>query len=82
MDNREYWRDEHRVHLFVYHLIWCPKRRRKYLTGLVAADCDRIIREVCSGQGWEGLELAIQPDPIHLCVDPQLLCVHGGQHLR
>jgi len=25
----DYRRDEHRVHLIVYHLIWCPKRRRK-----------------------------------------------------
>jgi putative transposase len=68
MGNMEYWRDEHRVHLIVYHLIWCPKRRRKYLTGAIAADCDRIIREVCTGQGWEVLELAIQPDHIHLFV--------------
>jgi putative transposase len=24
----DYQRDEHRVHLIVYHLIWCPKRRK------------------------------------------------------
>ncbi|MGB2609988.1 MAG: hypothetical protein WBC80_13510, partial [Isosphaeraceae bacterium] len=24
----EYQRDEHRVHLVVYYLIWCPKRRK------------------------------------------------------
>jgi REP element-mobilizing transposase RayT len=33
----EYQRDEHRVHLIVYHLIWCPKRRKPVLTGKVAA---------------------------------------------
>ncbi len=68
MGNMEYQRDEHRVHLIGYHLIWCPKRRRRYLTGALAADCDRIIREVCAAQGEEVLELAIQPDHIHLFV--------------
>ncbi|HMA38018.1 MAG TPA: transposase [Chloroflexia bacterium] len=61
MGHMEYWRDKHRVHLIVYHLIWCPQRRRKYLTGASATDGDRIIRVVCSGQGWEVLELATRP---------------------
>ena len=34
----EYQRDEHRVHLIVYHLIWCPKRRKPVLVGEVAKD--------------------------------------------
>ncbi|MFL5626524.1 MAG: hypothetical protein ACJ788_13120 [Ktedonobacteraceae bacterium] len=32
-DTMDYQRDEHRVHLIVYHLIWCPKRRKAILTG-------------------------------------------------
>src|SRR5215210_937486 len=63
-----YQRDEHRVHLIIYHLIWCPKRRRKILTGAIGGDCERLIREVCTQHGWEILELAIQPDHIHLFV--------------
>ena len=31
----DYQRDEHRVHLIVYHLIWCPKRHKPLLIGLV-----------------------------------------------
>ena len=64
----EYQRDEHRVHLIVYHLVWCPKRRKKVLVGSVAKDCDRIIREKCAEKGWTVVELAIQPDHIHLFV--------------
>lgn len=26
----EYQRDEHRVHLILYHLVFCPKRRSLY----------------------------------------------------
>jgi putative transposase len=64
----EYQRDEHRVHLIVYHLIFCPKRRRKVLVKDVAKDCRTLIQEVCASQDWQILELAIQPDHIHLFV--------------
>lgn len=64
----EYKRDEHRVHLVVYHLIWCPKRRKKILQGQVAKDCEAIIREKADVKGWDILELAIQPDHIHLFI--------------
>src|SRR5258708_5470630 len=29
----DYQHEQHTVHLIVYHLIWCPKRRRKILVG-------------------------------------------------
>ncbi len=64
----EYQRDEHRVHLIVYHLIWTPKRRKAVLVGAVASECEKLIREKCEEQGWKVLELAIQPDHIHLFV--------------
>ena len=64
----EYTRDEHRVHLIVYHIIWCPKRRRKILGGKLADRCEELIREKCKDMGWEILELAIQLDHIQLFV--------------
>jgi REP-associated tyrosine transposase len=64
----EYIRDEHRVHLIVYHLIWCPKRRKSVLVGNVAKDCRRLIERKCAERGWDIQELAIQPDHIHLFV--------------
>lgn len=64
----EYKKDEHRVHLIVYHLIWCPKRRRKILTGKVAEECEKIIRAKAEEKGWEILELALQPDHVHIFV--------------
>lgn len=64
----EYQRDEHRVHLIVYHLIWCPKRRKPVLTGRIKQDCDQLIRDKCQEQGWEVIELAIQPDHVHLFI--------------
>jgi putative transposase len=64
----EYQRDEHRVHLIVYHLIWCPKRRKAVLTGTIASACQSLIEAKCVEQGWQVLQLAIQPDHVHLFV--------------
>ena len=64
----DYQRDEHRVHLVVYHLIWVPKRRRPVLVGRVAKDCERVVREVCAENRWEVLRLAVMPDHVHLFV--------------
>ncbi len=64
----EYQRDEHRVHLIIYHLIWCPRRRKPVLVGPVAARCRELIVEKCGQHHWEILALAIQPDHIHLFV--------------
>ena len=64
----EYQRDEHRVHLIVYHLIWCPKRRKPLLVGTVKERCQAIIEAKCKEKGWTILRLSILPDHIHLFV--------------
>ena len=64
----KYERDEHRVHLIVYHLVWTPKRCKPVLKGRVARDCRHLIESKCSVKGWDILELAIDPDHIHLFV--------------
>lgn len=64
----EYQRDEHRVHLILYHLVWTPKCRKAVLKDAIAIDCRRLIEQKCAEQGWEIVELAIQPDHIHLFV--------------
>ncbi len=64
----DYHRDEHRVHLIVYHLVWCPKRRKSVLVGPIAARCRELLEGKCAERGWTILALAIQPDHIHLFV--------------
>jgi putative transposase len=56
-----------------YHLVWCPKYRRKVLVEAVAERLATIIREVCQEHEAEVLSLEIQPDHVHLLVecDPQ-----------
>lgn len=64
----DYRRDRHCVHLVVYHLIFCPKYRRRLLKGVVKKRLEQIIAEVINEQGWQCLTLAIQPDHVHLFV--------------
>jgi REP-associated tyrosine transposase len=60
--------DRQSLHLSVYHLIWCPKRRRRVLVGPVQKRLEQIIDEVITEHGWQIIERAIQPDHVHLCV--------------
>jgi len=71
----EYQHERHTVHLVVYHIIWCPKRRRKVLVGPIRTRLEQVIRDVVAEHEWTVLELAIQPDHVHLCVraDPYTL---------
>lgn len=64
----EYHRDEHRVHLIVYHLVFCPKRRKAVLVGDIASDCAALIRRKCEQRGWNVLALEVMPDHVHLFV--------------
>ena len=68
IDTLSYQRDEHRVHLVVDQLVWCPKRRKAVLTGAIAHECHTRITQVCAEHRWPLLELAIQPDHMHLFV--------------
>jgi REP-associated tyrosine transposase len=57
-------RDEHRMHLIVYHLVWTSKRRKAVLVGPVGTDSRELIERKCAEEGWDILTLAVQPDPI------------------
>ncbi len=62
----DYQHERHNVDLVVYHLIWCPKRRRKVLVGAIKERLEQLIYEVAREHGWTVLEVAIQPDHAHL----------------
>jgi putative transposase len=61
----DYQHEQHSVHLVVYHVIWCPKRRRAVLVGPVHDRLQQIIHEVADEHDWEVIRVAIQPDQVH-----------------
>ncbi len=56
------------VFLVNYHLIWCPKRRRKVLVDRVRARLEEMIRKTALELECEILALEILPDHLHLFV--------------
>ena len=56
-----------------YHVIWCPKYRRKVLVDVVENRLKQIIHEVASERQAEIIELEVMPDHVHMLieVDPQ-----------
>jgi len=64
----EYQHEQLSVHLIVYHVIWCPKRRRKVLVGPVRTRLEQIVGEVAAEHDWTVIELAIRPDHVHLFI--------------
>ena len=64
----EYQHDRDRVHLPVSHLIFCPNYRCALLGGPVKKRLEQISHEIVHEHQWQLIELAIQPDHVHLCV--------------
>jgi putative transposase len=56
-----------------YHVVWCPKYRRKVLVGDVEVRLKQIVAEVCEELQCELIEVECDKDHIHLLVevDPQ-----------
>lgn len=56
-----------------YHVVWCPKYRRKVLVNGVDTRLKEILQEVVSETTGEILEIEVMPDHVHVLVeiDPQ-----------
>lgn len=56
-----------------YHVVWCPKYRRKVLVNGVDVRLKELIDEICRESRIEIIEMEIMPDHVHLLVevDPQ-----------
>jgi putative transposase len=64
----QYQHAKNKVYLINYHLIWCPKRRKKILIGDIKTRLEQIINEVAREKNTKILALEIMPDHLHLFV--------------
>jgi putative transposase len=69
----EYKTNNNVVYSCKYHVIWCPKYRRKVLTGAIAERLKDLINQNAAERQCEVIEMEIMPDHVHLLieVDPQ-----------
>lgn len=88
----EYKSNQNIVYSCKYHVVWCPKYRRRVLSSEVEGRLKAILREVAEERQAEIIELEVMPDHVHLLVgvDPQfgihrlvrLMKGRSSHHLR
>lgn len=66
---KQYHTSAHLVYSCQYHVIFCPKYRRKVLTGEIEKRLSEIFVEVAQTYQFEIIEQEIMPDHVHLIVD-------------
>lgn len=51
-----------------YHIIWCPKYRRKVLIGEVETRLKELLLERSKENGWEIKKMEVMPDHVHIFI--------------
>ncbi len=69
----EYKSNNNVVYSCKYHVVWCPKYRRKVLVGAISERLKELIEQKCSEIKADIIEMEIVPDHVYLLmeVDPQ-----------
>ena len=52
-----------------YHVVWCPKYRRKVLQEGIAERLKQVIAQVCQEHQVEIVQVQVMPDHVHLLVE-------------
>ncbi|WP_305877220.1 IS200/IS605 family transposase [Helicobacter pylori] len=70
MSNAVLYKSNHNVvYSCKYHIVWCPKYRRKVLVGAVEMRLKEIIQEVAKELRVEIIEMQTDKDHIHILAD-------------
>ncbi len=67
----EYKHSRNQVFLINYHLVWCPKRRKKVLVNKIAKRLKEIFNQVAKDKDIDILTLEVMPECLHLFVSCQ-----------
>ena len=67
-----------------YHVVWCPKYRRKVLTDEIEKRLKELIVETAKGINADIIEMEVMPDHVHLLleVDPQYGINKAVRHIK
>ena len=82
--DRKYKSNSNIVYSCKYHVVWCPKYRRKVLIKGVDVRLKEILQEVAIEFEAEIIEMEVMPDHVHLLVevDPQFGIVKLVRYLK
>ena len=65
---KEYQSQSHVRYECKYHIVWCPKYRRKKLYGRLRQEFGEMMHDLCRQKGIELIEGHACPDHVHMCL--------------
>ncbi len=68
MSDQRYRRNAGSVYSLKYHLVWCPKYRRKVLTGRIAEELRSLLLQKAQELNVTIEALEVMPDHVHLFI--------------
>ena len=82
--NMKYKSNRNVVYSCKYHVVWCPKYRRKVLKGDIEERLKELIFATAKEINADIIELEIMPDHVHLLleVDPQYGINKAVRHIK
>lgn len=82
--NKEYKSNNNVVYSCKYHVVFCPKYRRKVLVNGVDERFKELCHEICNEYRIDLLEMEVMPDHVHLLleVDPQFGIHKAVKHIK
>ena len=80
----EYKSNNNVVYSCKYHVVWCPKYRRRVLVEGVDERFKQIAAEVAAELGVDIIEMEVMPDHVHMLmeVDPQFGVHKAGKAIK
>lgn len=80
----KYKTNQNVVYSCKYHVVWCPKYRRKVLTDGIDLRLKELILETAAGINADIIEMEVMLDHVHLLleVDPQYGINRAVRHIK
>ncbi len=66
---KEYKTGSHLTYSCQYHVIFCPKYRRKVLTAPIDTRLKELLLQIAEQYQFSILEMEVMPDHVHLLID-------------
>jgi putative transposase len=66
---KEYHKSEHLVFSCQYHVIFCPKYRRKILRDGIDTRLKEVLKDTADRHGFRIIEMEVMADHVHLLID-------------
>lgn len=69
MSEKPYHRSSHLTYSCQYHVIFCPKYRRKVLCSPIDSRLKELFLEIAQEYDFTIMEMEVMPDHVHLLID-------------